>query len=123
MDRASDLLERIIARCGSSLPLPPPSPSPHNLFFCVPSHVQYLWKQFVLVGGLRNPTLSHLSDAVPPGKSESDRAYFTSLFNMFEKSAEVGWARPRLCLRFCTGLRPCRVPLDTCDSRSQRSVR
>jgi hypothetical protein len=38
MDRASDLLERIIARCGSSLPLPPPSPSPHTLVRCVPHH-------------------------------------------------------------------------------------
>jgi hypothetical protein len=56
--------------------------------------MQYLWKQFVLVGGLRNPSLSHLPETVPAGAPESDKDYFTSLYRMFERSAEV-----RVCIR------------------------
>ena len=56
--------------------------------------MQYLWKQFVLVGGLRNPSLSHLPETVPAGAPESDKDYFTSLYRMFERSAEV-----RACIR------------------------
>ena len=45
--------------------------------------MQYLFKQFILGGGLRHPQLEHLSD-VPDSSGESDRAYYRSMLEVGE---------------------------------------
>jgi hypothetical protein len=51
------------------------------------SGLQYLYKQYVLVGGLTDPSLEDLSDDSSAG--ESDRTYFKSLLGMFDASVKV----------------------------------
>ena len=55
-----------------------------------PLLLQYLYKQFVLAGGLDDPTLSTLRDCDAP---ECDKHYFTTMIEMFDRSMQVLWGR------------------------------
>lgn len=49
--------------------------------------LQYLMKQYVLAGGLADPTLSRLSSH--PDPIASDKGYFTTMIEMFDRSVKV----------------------------------
>ena len=75
-----------------------------------PVLAQYLFKQFILAGGLRHPGLEHMS-TVPDAGNESPQQYFRSMLDMFDRSANVSLASLGRCCSFAV-YRPPRQVFD-----------